>query len=143
MLSKRGTSFGYGTRAIFSMRRSTPSPGTYNLASDFDNPRIKGKTFGLSREPNRAKLSDYSLRYPIPGPGTYNVINKIGKDASKYSLGPRISYQGMILNTPGPGAYKTLDALTGQNFVSRFANSCAAVFSPPCSQRFLTPSKSR
>ncbi len=28
----------------------------------------------------------------VPGPGSYEVVKLIGKDAKKYSMGPRIPY---------------------------------------------------
>jgi len=95
MLSKRGTSFGYGTRTTFNVKKGAPPPGKYNISSGFGNLKNRGKSFGLSRELTTEKSGDkgYSTRYPIPGPGTYNATYEIGKDSLKYSLRPKIFYK--------------------------------------------------
>lgn len=140
MLSKRGPSFGYGTRVLFNSQAGSPSPCAYTPCFNFQT--CKGKTFGL--------LLNASPRHSVPGPGTYSVVGQTGKHSLKYSLRPKTIYQGKVQGklgatskTPGPGAYRTLETVTktGRQFVSRFGNSGAAVFSPPRSQRFFTPSK--
>ena len=48
-LSKRGTSFGYGSRKNFAINNGVPPPNTYKAKSNFQkNPPTKAFSFGIA-----------------------------------------------------------------------------------------------
>lgn len=139
----RFTSFGYGSRNGFNRKGSGPSPGTYDLPSEFrKQPKGKAFSFGISHS-SYAKVYNENDRSPdknVPGPGTYSIPDLCGNEGLHYTLKPRLN-SAMFktsANIPGPGTYETPQAIskTGNYFNSKFKNSRAGVFSPARSVRF-------
>jgi hypothetical protein len=93
--SMRTTGFGFGTRGNFILRAPSPPPNTYKLPSDFDEERQKGKmfSFGVSRNAYAKVYSQANLTADptLPGPGAYSVRGVPGKNATKFSLGPKLN----------------------------------------------------
>lgn len=76
-LSHRKTSFGFGQKADFTKPITCSPPSTkYNIKSDFDAQREKGKSFGLSRDssPDRSYLVPQLHKMPGPGQVPHEFI---------------------------------------------------------------------
>lgn len=105
---------------------NNPAPTSYQPKSDFDkvDPHGRAFSFGIARE---AYEKVYIKENPpldknIPGPGSYTIPQKVGAEASKYSMKGRtlnhcnnkshiisLLYLVMLTTTrhnPGPGAYE-------------------------------------
>lgn len=90
---QRTTSFGVGQRVQLSVRQESPPPNRYNLPSDFENLKQKGKvfSFGICRD---AYSKVYIKAHPvvdksIPGPGSYEVREVPGKEGRKCCFRPK------------------------------------------------------
>lgn len=144
--SKRATSFGYGARKIHGVKSSclchalegSPSPGTYNAIESLKKiTPIRGFKFIL---PSSKGLNKHS-RSSNPGPGAYSVSFSLYKDSRAPTLKSRLSNSRTLRcssiganNVPGPGAYAVPAAINsvGKYVNSRFRNSLAGHFNPPC-----------
>jgi hypothetical protein len=123
-----------------------PGPGTYNLPSTFEEPKVtlkgriptklKSDVPGPGQydpKPIKSNLA-FSLygRIPraestsnTPGPGEYQLKSTIG-DAKKFSLSPRIVQKDTSKShMPGPGAYNIKSTIgEGKKILSLSSNRC-------------------
>ena len=125
MMSKRGTSIGYGTKVDLGKKQSGRSDQMYNIPREFDLNRSGSPkySFGLSRDicylPGQAKPNKSN-----PGPGNYSPNKPFGSDACKFSIFGRRSTDNNKTNFPGPGSYSYLQINeNGRYPVSSFENS--------------------
>lgn len=130
---------GYGVRSPIARKNDCPSPDRYRSKSPFDksddgsdknhsNSKLSEKAFGQKvsfcfgngREIFSKTVVNKDKIYTdatIPGPGSYTDHSKdLGKNALKYSLGPRNFYldttrDALRKGVPGPGYYKDQTAL--------------------------------
>eukprot|EP00043_Microstomoeca_roanoka_P015138 m.151124 g.151124 ORF g.151124 m.151124 type:complete len:377 (-) comp16192_c0_seq2:383-1513(-) len=97
-VAKSAPSFSMGIRVKEHMSSISPGPGAYTVPMT-----ASAKTASLKGRP-KSKLTTES-----PGP-VYNVdLSPVTRKAPGYSMGARISTRD-IKQTPGPGAYNSLDA---------------------------------
>ena len=99
LLSKRGTSLGYGNKSDFTKGKNYNAP-FYHISRLFDKNSGPTYSFGVSKY-NKIK-DDCS-----PGPGKYNINNNFGDDAPKYTFQRKFDFKSysIIENFPGPGSY--------------------------------------
>ena len=99
LLSKRGTSLGYGNKSDFTKGKNYNAP-FYHISRLFDKNSGPTHSFGVSKY-NKIK-DDCS-----PGPGKYNINNNFGDDAPKYTFQRKYDFKNysIIENFPGPGSY--------------------------------------
>ena len=68
----------------------SPSPGAYDLQSDFNKtrPHMFAYSFGISRDAYKKVYikGNPAKDLSLPGPGVYNVSEKAGKNAKKVSM---------------------------------------------------------
>ena len=137
-LSKRGTSFGYGSKVVFSDSNQYPGPGTYKIY-----PQINPKgSYALSELPNtqqskfsrEIRFKNQTIVNDTPAPNAYNPESMIKGNGiiynSRYhtnlgkSIGQRLEKLGEKIVTPGPGSYKYMNInKDGKYPSSNFSNS--------------------
>ena len=120
--TKRSTSFGYGTKIIFSEGNQYPGPGAYNYLqinkkgryaiSEF--PNTQQSKFGTDR-----RFREQVIISDTPAPNAYNVESMIKGSGIVYnsrynsnlgkSMGQRLGKIGEKIITPGPGSYKYIN----------------------------------
>jgi hypothetical protein len=118
----------------------SPAPNIYQLPTDFTKSGKKGPQFGLGREEiNKINFSAYTTK--VPGPGAYNTIPPAGFGSPKFSM--RVKTADCTTHTtakivPGPGNYPIMPSINpkGHYMFSKYKNSAATLFNPPCSVRF-------
>ena len=137
-LSKRGTSFGYGSKIVFSDSNQYPGPGTYKIYPQINT---KGR-YALSELPNtqqskfgrEIRFKNQTIANDTPAPNAYHPESMIKGNGiiynSRYntnlgkSMGQRFEKVGEKIITPGPGSYKYLNInIYGKYPSSNFSNS--------------------
>lgn len=119
-ITKRSTSFGYGSKQVFTDTNKYPGPGTYNQLLQINR---KGR-YGISELPNsqqnkfgnEKRFKNQSFQKDTPGPNYYFpesmikgngiIYNSRYKTKLGKSMGQRLKQIGEKLITPGPGAYQ-------------------------------------
>ena len=143
--TKRSTSLGYGSKAIFTDKNQFPGPGTYNNLpyintkgryANSELPNTQQNKFGYAeRFKNSKTLSNetpspdlYSPESMIKGNGI--VYNSRYKSNLGWSMGKKLGEIGEKLITPGPGAYNHMNMNTKGKFPSSLlSNSIQNKFS--------------
>ena len=136
--SKRGASFGYGSKVVFSDSNQFPGPGTYKIYPQIN---LKGR-YALSELPNtqqskfgsEARFKNQTIFNDTPAPNAYYLESMIKGNGiihnSRYqsnlgkSMGKRLEKIGEKIITPGPGSYKYMNINKyGKYPSSDFSNS--------------------
>ena len=122
-ITKRSTSFGFGSKNAFPDNNKTPGPGTYKHLLQINN---KGR-YAISELPNsqqnkfgnEIRFKFDTINTETPGPNAYNLESMIKGNGiiynSRYktklgkSMGQRLIKIGEKLITPGPGSYKYMN----------------------------------
>lgn len=127
----------------------SPSPGTYNIPSDFD-PKRKGKVFSFrwgwkaySKVYQKEGFKNTLAADPnVPGPGTYKNFPSFGTEAKKVTLKGKFHDSPSNGGTPGPGSYTDLSSFpkTGRHFYSKFKSLSSWKIGPP-TERFKDDTK--
>lgn len=137
----RTAGFGYGTKLDFTKSvTNNPPPNAYDIKSNFEVPKKKGFSFGLSREAMAATGSQFVGEKKSPGPAAYDV-RETNKSKLSYSFRPRTTIEALVSPkyVPGPGTYPVPESINarGNYHNSKFADSRATLISPPRSKRFV------
>lgn len=93
----------FGRRINVNVVNDTPGPGEYKISSPFGDPS-KGASF---HGPNERSLNRHSL--DTPGPAAYSP--KLPSTSKRGYMGRRVYYEKTD-ETPGPGSYKTPQAIS-------------------------------
>lgn len=121
IVSAKYSTIGYGDRIFLKELPGSvsPPPSQYKIGSTFESKdRLKGKTFGISREyydkvyiPGIENLASGNSEY-IPGPGKYNHTIPFGKNAVKATM--KSKYQPCVSGSkdfPAPNNYRLAHSL--------------------------------
>ena len=142
VLSKRSTSFGYGTKSDFTKHHKFNDSSSRYKPTDFDDkhPSSPAFTFGISRHffekvnSGLNKVFNESEKYrdkAVPGPGAYKYVIPIGQEAKKISFGLKLEGKnvGVKSNVPGPGQYPIVTFNPqGKYLYSKYRNATSVVF---------------
>jgi hypothetical protein len=108
-LSKRSTTFGYGTKSDFTKsieNEGKPTPGSYTMTEFYARDRPSSPRYSFGKMDR-----DSGSRPSSPGPGTYCHLNHSSPRAKspRYSMRPRTADPTRIgpPPTPGAGTYET------------------------------------
>ncbi|CAD8109883.1 unnamed protein product [Paramecium primaurelia] len=142
-IDKRSAGIGKGTKTDFTkVAFTTPSPQQYNITSDVEinQKKAKGNKFGMSREKMASTGILGNLNSKTPAPGTYDLGSTLSD--IRYTMRQRPKTNFMVLTgkeIPGPGTYESLPAVNpvGKYPISKYNNSCATLFNPKNSKRFV------
>jgi len=143
--SSRYTTMGKGNRTDFS-KINRPNCGQfYDIPSNFNAKKPIGSafSFGISREYYKKVFNESSKSFEnnYPGPGNYDISKKMGSDAPKFSIYPRLEDKSFRLSDnkkmPGPGEYKLISINPAGKFpVSNYSNVTNIVFGSNKDKRF-------
>ena len=121
--NKRTTTFGYGSKEIFTDSNHYPGPGSYNNLPYLNK---KGR-YAISELPNsqqnkfaiEERFKNKTLVNESPSPHSYSpesmtkgsgiIYNSRYKSNLGWSMGKKLGKIGEKLITPGPGAYKHMN----------------------------------
>ena len=117
--TKRSTSFGYGSKVVFSDSNKYPGPGSYNNLpyinskgryANSELPNTQQNKFG-----NELRFKSKTITNETPSPNSYRpetmikgtgiIYNSRYKSNLGKSMGSRLGLIGEKLITPGPGSY--------------------------------------
>ena len=117
--TKRSTSFGYGTKVVFTDNNKYPGPGSYNNLpyinskgryANSELPNSQQNKFG-----NELRFKSKTITNETPSPSSYSpetmikgsgiIYNSRYKSNLGKSMGSRLGIIGEKLITPGPGSY--------------------------------------
>ena len=117
--TKRSTSFGYGTKVVFSDTNKYPGPGSYNNLpymnskgsyANSELPNSQQNKFG-----NELRFKSKTITNETPSPNSYSpetmikgsgiIYNSRYKSNLGKSMGSKLGLIGEKLITPGPGSY--------------------------------------
>ena len=137
-ITKRSTSFGFGTKVAFPDNNKYPGPGAYDQLLKINN---KGR-YIISELPNsiqntfgsEIRFKNNSTNTETPAPNAYNpeslikgngiIYNSRYKTKLGKSMGQRLRKIGEKLITPGPGSYNHMNMnLKGKYPSSTLSNS--------------------
>ena len=142
--TKRSTSFGYGTKVVFSDTNKYPGPGSYNNLpyinskgryANSELPNTQQNKFG-----NELRFKSQTITNENPSPNSYNpetmikgsgiIYNSRYKSNLGKSMGSRLGLIGEKLITPGPGSYDFMNInKKGKYPSSILSNSILSSFS--------------
>ncbi len=143
--STRFTTMGKGNRTDFSKLKRVNCEQFYNIPSDFNSKKPVGSafSFGISREYYKKVYDGNNKSFDNcnPGPGKYDISRKLGSDAPKFSIYPKIEFKDPNINksklSPGPGEYKLISINpTGKFSASKFSNVPNIIFGMNKDKRF-------
>ena len=117
-MSRRGTSFGYGTKMSFSSRDQSPGPGSYGhlfLNSKGRYPRSDFPNSPQSKFGSAVRFKTETAISDTPAPNSYNLESMIKGNGIVYnsrynsnlgkSMGLKLEKVGQNIISPGPGSY--------------------------------------
>ena len=115
-LSKRHTSFGFGTKVDFTSAAKRNNATFHDNRSDFDpkNPHGPKYSFSNGREKYGKVYLDSVKMFDkdVPGPGKYYYLKPFGSDCPKYSMKGRnenpVTRKGEFNPGPGPNLYSNV-----------------------------------
>jgi hypothetical protein len=109
LLSKRSTSFGYGSKSSLVSKypltyfryMNTPSPDKYTKLSEFEPNKRRGVSLALGRADCKNVSIFQSTKYPAPT--DYNCKDN-KENAASYTMAAKVKLPQLYpdLNTPGP-----------------------------------------
>lgn len=143
MISKRGTSFGYGNKYDFTKNKSGSEFISIKRYCDKGNQPGLKYSFGLARDKFRKVFCPgfKMIDKDIPGPGKYNLFRKPGEDSPHYSMYEKCNSKSYIsrFSSPGPGEYTPLLSINpnGQYPISKISNIKSTHFGIGKSKRFI------
>lgn len=140
--SRRGASFGYGTKSDFTKGSRNVCQTFYSAKIDFNSTYHNSPiySFGVSRE-KMQKAYDKN----VPGPGKYMVLKKFGSEAPKYSFkGAHESFTKKNDISPGPSAYSPKVGMdpNGTYMWSKYKNVVSINFGRNHTDRFKSSNTS-
>ena len=142
--TKRSTSFGYGTKVVFSDSNKYPGPGSYNNLpymnskgryANSELPNSQQNKFG-----NELRFKSKTITNETPSPNSYSpetmikgsgiIYNSRYKSNLGKSMGSRLGLISEKLITPGPGSYDFMNInKKGKYPSSILSNSIQSSFS--------------
>ena len=142
--TKRSTSFGYGTKVVFSDTNKYPGPGSYNNLpyinskgryANSELPNSQQNKFG-----NELRFKSKTITNETPSPNSYSpetmikgsgiIYNSRYKSNLGKSMGSRLGLISEKLITPGPGSYDFMNInKKGKYPSSILSNSIQSSFS--------------
>ena len=142
--TKRSTSFGYGTKVVFSDSNKYPGPGSYNNLpyinskgryANSELPNSQQNKFG-----NELRFKNKTITNETPSPNSYSpetmikgsgiIYNSRYKSNLGKSMGSRLGLISEKLITPGPGSYDFMNInKKGKYPSSILSNSILSSFS--------------
>jgi len=143
--SSRYTTMGKGDRTDFGKMKKNTCEQFYDIPSEFNAKKPVGTafSFGISREFYKKVLCETNKSFDNcnPGPGKYDISKKLGSDAPKFTMYPKIENRDPnIINSiklPGPGEYKQISINPEGKFpVSKFTNVTNIIFGSNKDKRF-------
>lgn len=144
MKSKRGASFGFGTKYDFTKNNAGSEFITIKRYLDKGNQPGPKFSFGLSRDKFRKAFCPgfKIIDKDIPGPGQYNVLRKPGEDSPSFSMHEKCnsnSFTKNFFHNPGPGEYTPLVSINseGKYPISKIPNVKSPNFGIDKSRRFF------